>query len=112
MDTNTESTQSASSKSSSQSNSNVAPAVAYVIGPIYLLIEKKDKLIRFNALQATFLGIGYFIVNLILSAIGMGLLTSLLGLGALVLWIYLILQALKGQKVVLPVVGEWATKYA
>ena|SRR3989338_10952851 len=90
----------------------VASVIAYLIGPIYLLIEKEDKTVRFHALQATFLYVTLVVVNMIISILGLWFLTSLVSLGAFILWIVLMVKAYQGEKVVLPVIGEYAQKYA
>jgi len=90
----------------------VASVIAYIIGPIYLLIEKEDKTVRFHALQATFLYVALVIVNMIISILQLWFLSSLVSLGAFILWIVLMVKAYQGEKVILPVIGEYALKYA
>lgn len=90
----------------------IASVIAYIIGPIYLLIEKEDKTVRFHALQATFLYVGLVVVNMLISIFQLWFLSSLVSLGAFVLWIVLIVKAYQGEKVVLPVIGQYAQKYA
>jgi len=93
-------------------DTKVASVIAYIIGPIYLLIEKEDKTVRFHALQATFLYVALVIVNMIISTLGLWFLSSLVSLGAFILWIVLMVKAYQGEKIVLPVIGEYAQKYA
>lgn len=91
---------------------NSQAIVAYLLGPIYLLIEKANKELRFYALQATFLWLAVILVNFILGIVRLWFLTQWVGLAATVLWIYLVVKAYQGQKIVLPVIGELAQKYA
>lgn len=93
---------------------NIACVLTYVFGWIsglvFLLVEKKDKEIRFHAAQSivvfgalTVLGMIPF-VNIILSPI--------LFLAGLILWILLVVKAYQGQMLKLPVVGNLAEKLA
>lgn len=97
-------------KSGPKGNTNVI--LAYLLGPIYLLIEKKDKTLRFYAWQATFIIAALIILNIVISILHLWMFTSLVGLGATVLWIFLVVKAYQGEKIVLPIIGEWAQKYA
>lgn len=93
-------------------DSKVACVIAYIIGPIYLLIEKTDKTVRFHALQATFLYVALIAVNMVISILQLWFLSSLVSLGAFILWIVLMVKAYQGEKIVLPIIGEYAQKYA
>jgi uncharacterized membrane protein len=110
---------------------NVAGALSYVLGIItgivFLMIER-DRFVRFHAYQSILLTvawiafwIGFSVLTTILAFIPflgflvaiLGLLLSLvLGVGALVLWIVLILKAYQGQRWKLPFIGDIAEKYA
>ncbi len=93
-------------------SSNTSAVVAYLLGPIYLLLEKKDKNLRFYALQATFLWLVVVAANVILNLVNFWALTNIVGMVAFIVWLYLTFKAYQGEKIVLPVIGEYAQKYA
>jgi uncharacterized membrane protein len=110
---------------------NVGGALSYVLGPvtgvIFVLIER-DRFVRFHAFQSIFLSvawivfwIGFSIIEailrftpalaLIVALIGL-LLSLVLGLGAFILWIALIIRAYQGARWKLPFIGDMAERYA
>lgn len=114
--------------SSAGLSKNAASALCYALGLItgilFLVLEpySRDRDIRFHAFQSIFFHVGCIIVAIGISIIsaalpfGLHLMTSLLWmliwLGSFGLWIYLLVSAFNGKKVVLPVVGELAAKQA
>jgi uncharacterized membrane protein len=93
---------------------------AFVLEPY-----KQDRLIRFHAWQSLALHvifvafwIGWTIISLVLTAIlhFLAILTvpvsMLVGLGALVLMVILMVKAYSGEKYKVPFVGDWAEKQA
>lgn len=112
-------------------SANAASALAYVLGLItgvlFLVLAPYNQMkdVRFHAFQSIFLSVAWVAVWIAVSIVGsvlmaisfalsalVGLLSMLVGLGFLVLWIYLIIKAYQGQKVVLPVIGPLAEKQA
>lgn len=113
-------------------SSNVAGALSYVLGIItgvlFYVLEKDDRFVRFHAMQSILLSVAWIalfvVINIVEVVLGLipflgfiviilGILVSVvLGLGGLVLWIYLIVKAFQGEKVSLPYIGEMAEKYA
>lgn len=106
-------------------STNVAGLLCYLVGwitgLIFLLMEpyKNDKTIRFHAFQSIFFNvalipvyIGEFILAKILSASIIGLLSLVIGLGVLVIWIFLMFKAYNKQIFKLPVIGDLAAKQA
>jgi uncharacterized membrane protein len=115
---------------------SAASAICYVLGFItgilFLVLAPYNqmKTVRFHAFQSIFLnvaliaiGIGFgilsFVITMVLGhfmggliAVLLGLLHLVLMLGFLGLWIYMIIQASQGKKVVLPVIGPLAEKQA
>jgi uncharacterized membrane protein len=95
---------------------NIAALLAYLLGfisgLIFLLIEKKNKFVRFHAMQsiitfgAIFVGqwaLTFFpILGLLLSG-----LLSIFGVG---LWVVLMVKAYQGEKFKLPWAGDIAEK--
>lgn len=103
--------------------SNVAGALAYLLGPItgilFLVLEKRDGFVRFHAAQS----IGVSVV-FIVAGVALGILTSvlaivpilgwlvgiLLSLGfsllSLAVWLWLMFRAWQGDRWMAPVIGE------
>lgn len=97
-------------KTESANNDNVMAAVAYVFGfvsgIIIYLIEKdkpdKSKYVMFHAVQATILGIVWFVIAFV----------PLIGqLIILISWVVMIYKAYSGEEYHIPVIGEYADKY-
>lgn len=104
---------------------NVAGMLAYVtIIPaiIFLVMEpyNKNRFVRFHSFQSIF-----FCVALIILQIGLSIMTTVpfmalitiplhlvIGIGAFVLWIILLLKANQGQMYKLPVIGDMSEKQA
>lgn len=84
----------------------------FIIGLIFLIIEKDNRFIRFHALQAVFLGVFLFIVGLILGAIPIiGVLLGLLWTPVvLALMVFMMIQAYKEKYYKLPIIGDLAEK--
>lgn len=98
---------------------NAAGALAYVtIIPaiIFLIVEpyNKNSFIRFHSWQSIFLGIAFVAIHIVLGIIPLigWLILLLLDLGFLVLWIVVILKALKGERFQLPIIGKFAAQQA
>ncbi len=98
---------------------NTAGMVAYItIIPaiIFLVMEpyNKNKFVRFHAFQSLFFGIaciGIDIVLMIIPFIGW-LLIPFVGLGWLIVSVLMALKANKGEKLKLPLIGDFAEKQA
>ena len=98
---------------------NAAGALAYVtIIPaiIFLIVEpyNKNSYIRFHSWQCIFLCIAAFAVHLVLSLIPVigWILVPFVSLGFLILWIFVLLKALKGERFQLPLIGKFAAQQA
>lgn len=90
-------------------------ALNYVF-PILMLIvvylvegKKKDKFILFHAWQSTLLAIAAWVVSMIVAVVTFGIGTLCMPLVILV-FLYFAYRAYKGEKFMLPVVGEMAEK--
>lgn len=96
------------------SNQNMLAALTYLLGFItgivFLLIEKKNKFIRFHAMQSVILFGGLFVVNIAIMYLGSigDLLAPILSLASFILWIVLMVKAYQGQMFKLPYIGEVA----
>ena len=90
--------------------------LTFVTGLIVLVLEKENKNVRFHAMQSTLLGLAAMILNFalrILSIIPLlgilaSLANSLVGIALVAAVIYMILNALKGQTLKLPIIGDIA----
>jgi uncharacterized membrane protein len=95
---------------------NLTVAATYILffvsGILFLILERKDKLVRFHAMQSTVLFGGLILIHIIFSQ------TSFLGWMVnqfvtpltLILWVILLFKALLGEPLKLPYLGEWAEK--
>lgn len=108
---------------------NMAGALSYFLGAltgiVFLLVDKERPFVRFHAMQSIVLSVAWVglwivmsILSMILSAVPVlgwliGLLLSIaLGIGGFVLWLYLMYRAYSGDEWEVPVVGEYARKFA
>jgi uncharacterized membrane protein len=101
---------------------NITGVLAYLLGwitgIILLIIEKENKFVRFHAAQSTVLSVGLIVLNIVLGLLDgipiigflFGILSALIGLLGLVLWIYLMFKAFKGDMYRLPIIAEYADK--
>src|SRR5579884_3283841 len=107
---------------------NMAAALCYLLtivtGVLFLVLEpyNKNKLIRFHAFQAIFLGVAWFVAVILLGILTAPLaflgfylvwsLSRLVYLAFLVLLVVLMYKAYNNEKWVLPVIGPLAEKQA
>lgn len=100
---------------------NVASALCYfggvVTGIIFLILApyNQSKLVRFHAFQSIFLFVGItalWIVSGIVLHFLFFFVAPILGLGGLVIWLYMMYSAFNNNKVKLPIIGELAEKQA
>jgi len=105
---------------------NVAAGLSYVLGWItgivFFLMEKQNRFVRFHAMQSILFFGGLTVLNIILSIIGgldiillsaiAGVLGSVIGIVGFVGWIILLINAFQGKYFKLPIVGDYAEKYA
>jgi uncharacterized membrane protein len=92
---------------------------------LFLILEpySKNRNIRFHAFQSIFFCLAWIVFRIILGI----MLTALWSVGGLffissisllftlvgvILWLYLMLSAYQGKKVVIPVLGPWAQQQA
>jgi len=105
---------------------NVEAGLSYVLtwvtGLIFFFMEKQNRFVRFHAMQSILFFGGLTVINIILSVIGgfgvpgIGLLTALVswavGIIGLVGYIVLLINGFQGKYFKLPIVGDYAEKYA
>lgn len=105
-------------KSSLGIEANIAALLSYslgfISGVILYALEKKNKFVRFHALQSILVFAFFFILGISLKGlpfIGF-LLLMLLGISEIILWIILMIKAYKGQYFKLPLAGDIAERMA
>ncbi len=102
-------------------SSNMAGALAYLLGPItgilFLVIERQDRFVRFHAMQSIMVCFAWIVLSVVLSLftavplvgwIISFLLGTVLGLVGVLLWLFLMWQAFQGKAWEVPVVGAFA----
>jgi uncharacterized membrane protein len=98
--------------STAKKEGNIRALLTYVAGwitgLIFLLIEKEDEFVRFNAAQSVIVYGGLTIITLI-PVLGQILSVFLWPLG-LILWIVLMVKAYNNERLELPVVADFAKK--
>lgn len=84
----------------------------FITGIIFLLVEKENKFIRFHAMQSTITFGGLFVLNIILGFIPIlgWVVGTLLVPVELILWLFLMYKAFKGETYKLPYIGNLAEK--
>jgi len=101
---------------------NVEAGLSYlfgwVTGLIFFLVEKQNRFVRFHAMQSILFFGGLTLINIILNVIGgigipgLGLLAALVGIVGFVGWIVLLINGFQGKYFKLPIIGDYAEKYA
>ena len=93
---------------------NVAGLLTYLLGwitgVVFLLIEKDNKFVRFQAMQSVVVFVTITIAWVVFGFIPVvgGILNLLLSLISLVLWLVLMYQAFQGNYLKLPKAGDYA----
>jgi uncharacterized membrane protein len=103
---------------------NIEAGLSYVFGwvtgLIFFLMEKQNRFVRFHAMQSILFFGGLTVAQIILNVFGhfpvlgffAGLLGAALGIIGLVGYIVLLINAFQGKYFKLPIVGDYAEKYA
>ena len=79
-----------------------------VTGIILLRVERKDRFVRFHALQSIAFTSLAVVALLLLSMSGMGAFVWAIAVGAWAVWVILMLRAARGDFFQLPFIGRWA----
>jgi len=117
---------SASGATSMGMQPNVAAGLSYVLGWItglvFFLVEKQNRFVRFHAMQSILFFGGLTVLNIVLNVISgfdiifisgiAALLGYLIGIVGFVGWIVLLINGFQGKYFKLPVVGDYAERYA
>ena len=105
---------------------NVAAGLSYVLtwvtGLIFFFMEKQNRFVRFHAMQSILFFGGITVIRIMLTVIDafgvpfLGLFTGLIwlavGIIGLVGYIVLLINAFQGKYFKLPIIGDYAEKYA
>lgn len=101
-------------KTDSGLDENIAGLLCYLFPAciIFLIIEKKNRFIRFHAFQAIFVAVAVILVSAVLSVIPFlgWIVLSLLSPATLVLMIFMMYKAYNKEMYKLPYVGDLAEK--
>lgn len=110
--------------------SNLFGALAYLLsfitGIIFLLVKPKDQYVKYHSVQSILLSVAAIIVQIVWGVIAGILTVATLGVGLavvlpvsgliylvfLIAWLYSMWEAFNGRKHKLPLIGEYAKKYA
>ena len=94
----------------------------WITGIIFFVLEKQNRFVRFHAMQSILFFGGLSALSIILGiardfspdllAIGLGCVSGLIGLATFVGWIVLMINAFQGKYFKLPIVGDYAERYA
>ena len=100
-------------KSSTGLDENVAGLLCYLFGFItgifFLIVEKKSSFVKFHAKQSTITFLSLFVIKIMISWIPIiNLLVLPILIFSLILWLILMIKALRGERYSLPVVGKMA----
>ena len=100
-------------RSSTGLDENVAGFFCYILGFItgivFLVVEKRSSFVRFHAMQSTITFLGLFVISAILGVIPIfHLLVYPIWILSLILWLILMVKALRGERYLLPIVGKMA----
>ena len=87
-------------------------AVVFITGIVFLALEKDNKFIRFHAMQSLAIFLPLWVIATVIGwipIVGWLILTLITPL-ILILWLFLMFKAFKGERFKLPVVGDFAEK--
>ena len=99
-------------KSSTGLDENVAGFLCYlfgfITGIVFLVVEKRSSFVKFHAMQST---ITFLIIFVILILLGwIPIIGILIWILSLILWLILMIKALRGERYGLPIIGKLAEK--
>jgi uncharacterized membrane protein len=104
-------------RSSTGLDENVAGLLCYlfgfITGIVFLVVEKESRFVKFHAMQSTITFLSLFVISIILGFIPIiGLLVYPIWILSLILWLLLMIKALRGERYALPIVGKMAEEKA
>lgn len=112
--------------STMQMDPKTAAGLSYILGwitgIIFFVLEKQNRFVRFHAMQSILFFGGLSVLSIVLQVVtGLGIpfisfltlcVNGLLGIVGLVGWIVLLINGFQGKYFKLPVIGDYAEKYA
>lgn len=77
---------------------------------MFLFIEQDNSFVRFHAIQSVVVFAALMAITFVLGTMSIlgGLLSTLVGIGSVFLWVFLMVQAYQGKRYKLPIVGDFA----
>jgi uncharacterized membrane protein len=97
-------------RSSTGLDENVAGFFCYLLGFItgivFLVVEKESRFVKFHARQSTITFLSLFVISFAFGWIPV--IGILIFIFSLILWLMLMVKALRGEKYMLPIVGKMA----
>jgi uncharacterized membrane protein len=100
----------------SETTAGVVAYITIIPAIIFLLLEpyNRSSFIRFHAWQSIFFGITVAVVHFVLTVIPIigWILLVPVGIGFLILWIFVMIKASKGERYKLPFIGNFAEQQA
>lgn len=98
-------------KSSTGLDENVAGLLCYALGVItgiiFFIIEKESEFVKFHAMQSAIIFGIVWIISIFLAPLSL-----IIGPLSLLLWLFLMFKAYKGEKYKIPGIGDFAEKQA
>ena|SRR3989339_429110 len=95
-------------RSSTGLEENVAGFLCYLLGFItgivFLIVEKESGFVKFHAKQSTLTFLVIFVILLLFG--WLPFIGPLIGIGSLILWLFLMIKALRGERYALPIIGK------
>jgi uncharacterized membrane protein len=96
---------------------------AWVTGLVFFLMEKQNRFVRFHAMQSILFFGGLTVLSILLGIAGgataggflsaaFGALGAIIGLVEFIGWIVLMVNAFQGKYFKLPIIGDYAERYA
>jgi uncharacterized membrane protein len=84
--------------------------LGWITGIIFLVLEKENKFVRFHAMQSLATFLVFFIVSMIVGMIPFvgWFFSTLIWIVTVILWLFLMYKAFKGEHYKLPIVGDFA----
>ncbi|MBP2627400.1 MAG: hypothetical protein H6Q68_2111 [Firmicutes bacterium] len=82
----------------------------WLTGVIFLILERENSFVRFHAMQSLTTFLSLFIISMIAGSIPIlgWILTILITPTSVILWLFLMYKAYRGEKYKLPIIGIWA----
>jgi len=97
-------------RSSTGLDENVAGFFCYlfgfITGIVFLVVEKESRFVKFHARQSTITFLSLFVISFAFGWIPV--IGILILIFSLILWLILMVKALRGEKYMLPIVGKLA----